>query len=179
MSIEGPSGSGKTTLLEIIAGLIEPISGSVNYEKTDAKVAYIFQNHELIPFLTISENIRLAVELNSDSRDPKQCANNALESTGIAHLSNELPESVSGGELQRAAIAQALAVRPEIIIADEPTGELDAASSLKIANLLRELAHSENTLVIVATHDYEVAKVCDRRLGLKNLKLSEFSNTRL
>ncbi|MDR0491554.1 MAG: ABC transporter ATP-binding protein [Oscillospiraceae bacterium] len=173
-AVVGPSGSGKTTLLSIMAGLDAPTGGSVRIDGEDLsslnldryrreRVSMIFQAFHLFPLLTALENVCFPMEM---TRAPKakaaDRANELLEMVGISKaLHRRYPSNLSGGEQQRVAIARALATGARVILADEPTGNLDKANSDHIVGILKSLAHDDGLCVIVVTHDLEVAEVSD------------------
>jgi len=173
-AIVGRSGSGKTTMLSLMAGLDVPTSGSVKFGQSDTKeinrdkfrlnhVSVIYQSLNLFPLLTAIENVMFPLEYNGMSKSKaKKLSSRKLESVGItSEKFRRLPSMLSGGEQQRVAIARALAAKTEIILADEPTGNLDSENSLNIVELLKDLAVSENVCVIVVTHDPAVAERAD------------------
>ena len=173
-AIVGRSGSGKTTMLSLMAGLDIPTSGIVAFGEKSTKdfnrdkfrlehVSVIYQSLNLFPLLTAIENVMFPLEYCGMSRSKaKKLAVDKLESVGIDKPKHRrLPSMLSGGEQQRVAIARALAAKSEVILADEPTGNLDSENSLNIVQLLKELAVSENVCVIVVTHDPAVAERAD------------------
>lgn len=177
VAIMGPSGSGKTTLLNIIGGVDKPSSGRVLVNNIDITrlpeaslrkyrlkgVGYIFQFFNLIPTLTTLENVILPMLLAEiDYSTARKRAKKLLEEVGIAEKANRLPEELSGGERQRLSIAVALANDPKMIIADEPTGELDIVNAEKVMKILIRLAKEEGKTVIVSTHDPRVARMTDK-----------------
>lgn len=172
--IIGPSGSGKSTLLSMLAGLDHPSKGDIFIDETSLKkldldlyrrqeVSMIFQSFHLLPILTVIENVCYPMELNGiQPRDAKPRAEQLLISVGITpEKMKRFPSNLSGGEQQRVAIARSLASGAKILLADEPTGNLDVANTENIMALLSKLAHEEGYCVIVVTHDLEVAKVAD------------------
>ena len=183
-AIVGRSGSGKTTLLSLIAGLDLPNSGSVTFGDKDTKkinrdklrlehVSVIYQSLNLFPLLTALENVMFPLEYRGISKKKaKESAIAKLESVGIDKTKHRRkPSMLSGGEQQRVAIARALAANTEIILADEPTGNLDSENSANIVELLKNLASSENVCVIVVTHDPEVAECADVVIELLDGKI--------
>ncbi len=183
VSIMGPSGSGKTTLLNIIGGIDRPTAGKVVVDSTDIsylsekqlreyrlhRVGYIFQFFNLIPTLTALENVMVPMITAGRKRgEAAERARRLLEMVGLADKAGRLPEHLSGGERQRLAIAIALANNPDIVLADEPTGELDLANAEKIMKILVDLAHNEGKAVIVSTHDPRVARMTDRIIMLQD-----------
>lgn len=174
-AVIGPSGSGKTTLLSLMAGLDEPTGGSLwvhgeNMEKMDLdayrrqKASVIFQAFQLFPRLTVLENVCYPMELNGISaKKAKQHAAKNLEAVGIGEEKyKRFPSRLSGGEQQRVAIARALSSGAGILLADEPTGNLDGENSRNIVSLLTELAHKNDYCVIIVTHDMAIAEAADK-----------------
>ena len=165
-ALVGKSGSGKTTLLSLLAGLDTPQSGDIMvngdiYRRKQASV--IYQSYNLFPLMTVCENVMYPLKLlrHSDA-DAKKEAQIALEKVGLGESYwKRLPAMLSGGEQQRVAIARTLAVHAQIVLADEPTGNLDTENSSQIIQLLSKLAHEETCCVVVVTHDLEVAKAAD------------------
>ena len=173
-AVVGRSGSGKTTMLSVMAGLDIPTSGSVEFGEMDTKkidrdkfrlehVSVIYQSLNLFPLLTAIENVTFPLEYCGMSKsEARKIAAEKLESVGIdSQKHRRLPSMLSGGEQQRVAIARALAAKAELILADEPTGNLDSENSLNIVQLLKDLAISENVCVVVVTHDPAVAERAD------------------
>lgn len=170
IAIMGPSGSGKSTLLNIIGGLDRPTSGEVLVDGVDLcrvknldsfrakKLGFVFQLHNLIPVLTACENVQIPMfELKLSSRERRERAEKLLKLVGLEHRKNFVPTKLSGGERQRVAIARALANDPKIILADEPTGNLDSVSGDEIVHILQRLNKDGRTIVLV-THDEEIAE---------------------
>ncbi|MCL2360533.1 MAG: ABC transporter ATP-binding protein [Defluviitaleaceae bacterium] len=173
-SIVGPSGSGKTTLLSIMAGLDKPTSGIVSIDETNLEsmdldkyrreqVSMIFQAFHLFPLLTALENVCYPLEMNkSATKATKAHAIELLKSVEInEEKHNRYPTNLSGGEQQRVAIARALSTGAKVILADEPTGNLDKANGESVVNILKKLAHEQNYAVIVVTHNLEIAEASD------------------
>jgi len=173
-AVVGPSGSGKTTLLSIMAGLDQPESGKVLIDGTDLagidldayrreKVSVIFQAFQLFPLLTVMENVCYPMELNGIApKAAKERAKDLLESVGIGgEKFRRFPANLSGGEQQRVAIARSLATGAGVLLADEPTGNLDGENSRNVVELLTRLAHEEGYCVIIVTHDLTIAKASD------------------
>jgi putative ABC transport system ATP-binding protein/lipoprotein-releasing system ATP-binding protein len=165
IALVGPSGSGKSTLLHLIAGLDTPTHGQVSWPAIGARedlqpgrVAVIFQGPSLLPALTVLENVALALVLDdtSDARARAE-ARDALDMLSLGELADKLPEEISGGQAQRVAVARALAGRPILILADEPTGQLDRASGATVIDVLLEAAQHSGAALVVATHDPTVA----------------------
>lgn len=184
-AIMGTSGSGKTTLLSMMAGLRLPTSGTVVIDdqitaKTDCcrlrreKLSVIYQDFNLFPLLTVEENAAYPLLVRKENRQSaEQTAHEMLQSVGIREEQyGRLPHMLSGGEQQRVAIARALASGSEIILADEPTGNLDSENSQNIINILQDLAHGKNCCVVIVTHDPAVAEAADIVLKMKDGRLS-------
>lgn len=185
-AIMGRSGSGKTTLLSLMAGLDLPTAGQVLFEGTPTaemdleryrreKAAVIYQNFRLFPLLTVAENVMYPMELQG--MRPKQAKEKAaalVERAGLpSSVLNRFPTMLSGGEQQRVAIARAVAAGGEIILADEPTGNLDSENEKKIVALLKDLAHEDNYTVIVITHNPNVAEETDHVFRMKDGELTQ------
>jgi putative ABC transport system ATP-binding protein len=183
VALEGPSGSGKTTLLQLLGALDRPSSGQVQFEGRDlAKLGdgdlaalrlrsfgFVFQQFNLIPTLTAIENVEAKLAptgLSGDELRERSVA--LLTEVGLAERVGHLPAHLSGGEQQRVAIARALSVEPQVILADEPTGNLDTKTGADIIEMLGALAAERGTTVIVATHDAELARRAPRRLAMRD-----------
>lgn len=186
ISIMGPSGSGKSTLLHIISGLDQPSSGTVMYGETDIhkgadeklaafrrqKIGFIFQQFNLLPVLTARENIIMPLLL--DKRKPNEIYLDQLaEMLGLQNRLSHLPQELSGGQQQRVAIARALIAEPDIIFADEPTGNLDSKSGGEVMNMLCEIREKLGKTLVVITHDKNIAEMADRRFTIIDGSLSE------
>jgi putative ABC transport system ATP-binding protein/lipoprotein-releasing system ATP-binding protein len=164
--ITGPSGSGKSTLLNLMAGLDRPSSGEIEWPAIGSiealrpgPVAIVFQGPSLIPSLTVLENVALVCLLNGVASEQAQAsAQRALELLGLETLNTKLPEEVSGGQAQRIAIARALAGKPRLILADEPTGQLDRANATRVIDALQKSARASGAALITTTHDPLVAE---------------------
>jgi len=175
VALVGASGAGKTTLLALLAGLDRPTSGKVWLSGTDLtsldedgrarlrgeRVGFVFQSFHLVPSLTALENVMLPLELTGDA-NAQQRAREALESVGLGPRVRHYPRQLSGGEKQRVAIARAFITGPEILFADEPTGNLDTASGDRVIDLLFELNRQSKTTLVLVTHDRSLAERCDR-----------------
>ena len=185
-AVVGRSGSGKTTLLSVMAGLDVPTSGVVSFGGQDTKdidrdrfrldhVSVIYQSLNLLPLLTALENVTFPLEYRGISKEEAQkTAAQKLESVGIdSAMFRRLPSMLSGGEQQRVAIARGLAAKTEVILADEPTGNLDSENSMNIVQMLKDLAVSENVCVIVVTHDPAVAERADVVLKISDGKIDD------
>jgi putative ABC transport system ATP-binding protein len=182
-AIMGSSGSGKSTLLGLLAGLDTPSSGdvslngvSISYLPEDKlaqvrgkTIGFVFQSYQLIPTLTALENVLLPWELNADSqRDGLARARSLLTSVGLGDRMDHYPVQLSGGEQQRVALARAFVLRPPIVLADEPTGNLDSANGTHILELLLGLNKTEGTTLVLVTHDPVLATYADRRIVLRD-----------
>jgi putative ABC transport system ATP-binding protein len=188
LALMGPSGSGKTTLLNLIAGIDSPTSGSLLVDGTDigtlsrnklaawrsAHVGYVFQLYNLVPVLTAYENVELPLLLHGLSRaDRHKRIMNALERVGIADRSDHFPRQLSGGQEQRVAIARAIVTDPEILVADEPTGDLDKSSAHAVMELLQSLNRELDKTIIMVTHDPKTTDYAKRTLHLDKGRLVE------
>ena len=186
ISITGPSGSGKSTLLHIISGLDNPTSGTVFYDNTDIhngsdktlsafrrqKIGFIFQQFNLLPVLTARENIIMPLLL--DKKKPDEIYLQELSSLlGLENRLSHLPNELSGGQQQRAAIARALIAKPDIIFADEPTGNLDSKNGNEVMKMLCDIRKKMNKTLVVITHDPRVAEMADRQFTIIDGELSE------
>jgi putative ABC transport system ATP-binding protein len=183
----GRSGSGKSTLLNLISGIDRPTSGDVRVEGTDVaalsdaertrfrrrRIGFIFQFFNLIPTLTVEENLRLPLELNGvDGSAGRARAGEVLAAVGLGDRAASFPDRLSGGEQQRVAVARAVVHDPALILADEPTGNLDGESARQVLRLLADLARRAGRTVIAASHSEEVAALADRVLTLADGRLS-------
>ena len=181
VAVVGPSGSGKSTLLAVLGGLEPPQSGEVEVGGHDLRavggdelaafrrdtVGFVFQHFGLLDALTAEENIELAGTLaGTSTRERRARARRLLDAVGLAGRRDHRPPQLSGGERQRVAMARALVNRPRLVLADEPTGNLDAASGALVGELLAELPADHACTVVVVTHDERLAEPADRRLGL-------------
>jgi len=188
-TIIGKSGSGKSTLLSMLGALDKPTSGSIEVDGQDVskmgdsklikyrrdKIGFVFQNYNLVPNLTALENVMLPMEFAGVSGSERaKRAKKLLEEVGLTKEKHDRkPGRLSGGEQQRVAIARALANKPKLILADEPTGNLDSATGRIIIDLLKSLAKSEKTTIIAVTHDNGIAREADQTFRLKDGKLVE------
>ncbi|CAB4909711.1 MAG: ATP-binding cassette domain-containing protein [Actinobacteria bacterium] len=188
VAIQGPTGGGKSTLLQMLGALDRPsegivtlgddvISGEPDRRLTKiraGRIGFVFQNYNLIPTLTAQQNVESALEPEGlPHRERRDRALRALESVGLADRAGHLPSELSGGQQQRVAIARALVKNPEVILADEPTGNLDEQTRDDIVDLLVTLWKDEKLTVIIVTHDSQVAKRAQRRLVITDGKVSE------
>jgi putative ABC transport system ATP-binding protein/lipoprotein-releasing system ATP-binding protein len=158
IAIVGPSGSGKSTLLHLMAGLDEPTLGTVEWPALADRPAVVFQGPSLLPPLTVEENVALALVLHGSSETrARERARAALELLDLLELRDKLPEEISGGQAQRVAVARAVAGEPRVILADEPTGQLDRANGAAVVDVLEAAADHTGAALVVATHDPTVA----------------------
>ena len=183
ISLMGASGCGKSTLLNLVAGIDKPTSGSIIINGTDIgtlsrsqlarwraeNIGYVFQSHNLIPVLTAYENIELPLLLQRLTRQQrKERVEIALQAVGLVDRANHYPRQMSGGQCQRVGIGRAIVTDPRLVVADEPTGDLDRESSGQILHLLRQLNEQLGTTLLMVTHDPEAAEVADRQLRMDN-----------
>ena len=185
LAVTGRSGSGKTTLLNLLAGLDQATSGVATIEVDGThrslaefsesqlvelrrtRIAFVFQSFGLIPLLSAWENVELPLHIGGLGwRERRQRAAEALELVGLGSRTGHRPYELSGGEQQRVAIARALVTGPAVLFADEPTGELDSATGISIATILRDIARERRVTVITATHDLSLAGMCSRRVEM-------------
>jgi putative ABC transport system ATP-binding protein len=186
IAIMGPSGSGKTTLINILGGLDHPTSGRVMVDGMEIgnladreltryrsdKIGFVFQQFHLVPYLTAVENVMLAQYFHSITDEGE--AAESLRRVGLGDRLDHVPAQLSGGEQQRVSIARALINHPKLILADEPTGNLDEANEAIVLNLLREL-HSEGHTILVVTHSQAIGNLSDRRVELEHGRLARIS----
>lgn len=186
VGIVGKSGSGKSTLLNMVAGIDRPSSGSVAVAGTEIQnlsenklaawrgrnVGFVFQFFQLLPTLTAAENIMLPMDFSKNIalRERRKRAIALLERVGVDRHADKLPATLSGGEQQRVAIARALANEPPLVLADEPTGNLDSVTATAILDLFRDMAN-QGTTVVIATHEADIARVIDRRIEISDGKI--------
>ena len=181
IAVVGPSGSGKSTLLGLIAGLDAPTEGEIRIdgqaitkmnedelaELRGSKVGFIFQSFHLIPSLTALENILVPMEI-AGVRDARVRANRLMEDVDLAARAHHYPSQLSGGEQQRVAIARAFANNPSIMLADEPTGNLDSHNGRHVFELMVEMNRKRKATLVLVTHDHELAAMADRRISLRD-----------
>jgi putative ABC transport system ATP-binding protein len=180
--IMGPSGSGKSTLLGLMAGLDRPTTGSIELDGQDItllkedelalvrgrKIGFVFQSYHLIPTLTAEENVLLPLELAGNGTDGTERARELLNAVGLLERRTHYPVQLSGGEQQRVALARAFMVRPPLLLADEPTGNLDSSNGRHVLELLLELNRRQGTTLLMVTHDRDLAANADRRITLRD-----------
>ena len=181
-AVMGPSGSGKSTLLGLLAGLDSPTSGQVLLDGEDItrlsenemallrgrKIGFVFQAYHLIPTLTAEENVLLPMELAGQDAGGRERARELLDRVGLKGRRAHYPAQLSGGEQQRVALARAFALRPPILLADEPTGNLDTATGRAVMDLLLTLNHAEGATLVLVTHEESLAASADRRILLRD-----------
>jgi putative ABC transport system ATP-binding protein len=187
IALHGPSGSGKTTLLLLIAGLLAPDGGAIRYRGRDLsslseaecsrylrrEIGFVYQSLQLMPRVSALENAAVKLLLDGDgARAARARARPWLQRLGLGERLGHTPEQLSGGERQRVAIARALVGEPKLVLADEPTGNLDSRRSIETVALLGEIAHEQGASVILVTHDQEAAALADRRYSLRDGRLA-------
>ncbi len=185
--ILGPSGSGKSTLLHVIGTLDEPTSGSVSlHDKNpfelpepkladfrNAQVGYVFQDHHLLPQLSVLENVLVpAIAHGPASAEAVERAKSLIQRVGLTDRIEHRPAELSGGERQRVAVARALVVKPSLLLADEPTGNLDRTNALAVGKLLIDLQQQEGNMLLVVTHSQQLSELLDRRFELDDGRLN-------
>jgi putative ABC transport system ATP-binding protein len=182
LAIEGPSGSGKSTLLGLLAGFDSPTSGSIQLEGEEItqmsedqlallrgrKLGFVFQSFNLIPTLTAEENIMLPVELRGDTDGALERVRELMNAVGLQDRRTHYPAQLSGGEQQRVALARAFAGNPSILLADEPTGNLDSVTGGMVLDLLLKLNRQEGTTLVLVTHDQALSRLTDRIVRLRD-----------
>ena len=181
VAVVGTSGSGKSTLLHMLGGLDRPTGGTVTVDGKELsamrdeeltifrrrKIGFVFQNYNLVPVLNVYENIVLPIQLDGNAPD-KAYVERILETLGLEAKLQNLPNNLSGGQQQRVAIARALAAKPAIILADEPTGNLDSATSLDVMGLLKVTAQKFSQTIVMITHNEELAQMADRIIRIED-----------
>ncbi len=188
ISLMGPSGTGKSTLLNLVSGIDRPDSGTITVDGTEvtklsrskladwraANLGYIFQTHNLIPVLTAYENVELpTLLLKLSSLQRRQRVELAMEAVGLSDRADHYPRQLSGGQEQRVGIARAIVAAPKVVVADEPTGSLDAETSEQVQVLLQRLNRELNITLLMVTHDSDAASIASRRLVLDRGKFLE------
>lgn len=181
IAIVGTSGSGKSTLLHMLGGLDRPTSGTVSIDGKDIftlkdeeltifrrrKIGFVFQSFNLVPVLSVYENIVLPIELDGNTPD-KEFVDNIIDTLGLSDKRNSYPNQLSGGQQQRVAIARALSSAPQVILADEPTGNLDSKTSQDVMGLLKVMSERFSQTIIVITHNEEIAQMADRIIRIED-----------
>lgn len=187
VAVMGPSGSGKSTLLHILGTLDRPTSGTVRLDGSDPfalsepqladfrnrRIGFVFQDHHLLPQCSVLENVLIPTIVNRSEQSPEKWARELLERVGLSGRLDHRPAELSGGERQRVAIARALIHRPLLLLADEPTGNLDRKTAKTVGELLLELHRQENTILVAVTHSAELAATFPRRLEMNDGLLVE------
>ena len=183
LAVWGPSGSGKTTLMNIIGLIDAPTEGEVHFEEQDTgvladnaltefraqKIGFVFQNFNLVPVLSALENVMLPLQIKGvSSEKARASAMAALIDVGLEHFKNSLPDKLSGGQRQRVAIARALVVEPKLVIADEPTANLDSENSRMVVDLMREMNQVRQVTFVFTTHDPRLLDHVDRKILLRD-----------
>ncbi len=186
VAIMGASGSGKSTLLGLLAGLDTVTAGTIILDGTDIsrmredelarlrgrKLGFVFQSYQLVPTLTAEENVLLPAELSGEVKGARQRAKDLLDRVGLRNRAHHYPVQLSGGEQQRVALARAFVTQPPILMADEPTGNLDSANGKHILELLLQLNQEEETTLILVTHDHQLAGYADRVITLTDGRIT-------
>ena len=181
LAIMGKSGSGKTTLLKILGGIVKPDSGTVIFDGEDIfsksekercrlrreKIGFVFQNYELVPEFNIRENIVFPLLLDGKTAD-KEYLNGLLDELELADKIRRYPDELSGGEQQRAAIARALIAKPQLLLCDELTGNLDESTSRQVMDMLKRIHEKYKTAIIIVTHDKDTAAFCEKVITYQN-----------
>lgn len=181
VAVVGTSGSGKSTLLHMLGGLDRPTSGTVLVDGKDIfslkdeeltifrrrKIGFVFQNYNLVPVLNVYENIVLPVQLDGNSPE-KRYVDNLIDTLGLGSKLNNLPNNLSGGQQQRVAIARALAAKPAIVLADEPTGNLDSKTSQDVLGLMKVTSQKFSQTIVMITHNEEIAQLADRIIRIED-----------
>ena len=181
VAVVGTSGSGKSTLLHMLGGLDRPTSGTVTVDGRELsalkdeeltifrrrKIGFVFQNYNLVPVLNVYENIVLPIQLDGKAPD-RGYVDQIIETLGLGNKLQNLPNNLSGGQQQRVAIARALAAKPAIILADEPTGNLDSVTSLDVMGLLKVTAQKFSQTIVMITHNEELAQMADRIIRIED-----------
>ena len=181
VAVVGTSGSGKSTLLHMLGGLDRPTGGTVTVDGKELsamrdeeltifrrrKIGFVFQNYNLVPVLNVYENIVLPIQLDGKAPD-RDYVDRIIETLGLGNKLQNLPNNLSGGQQQRVAIARALAAKPAIILADEPTGNLDSATSLDVMGLLKVTAQKFSQTIVMITHNEELAQMADRIIRIED-----------
>jgi putative ABC transport system ATP-binding protein len=185
LAIEGPSGSGKSTLLGLLAGFDFPTGGTILLDGEEIsrmnenqlailrgkKLGFVFQSYNLLPTLTAEENVMLPIELRREGGKAQERARELLDAVGLGDRIMHYPVQLSGGEQQRVALARAFAGRPSILLADEPTGNLDSATGAMVLNLLLKLNRQEGATLMLVTHDPALSRLADRIVRLRDGKI--------
>lgn len=192
VSIVGPSGAGKTTLLQIIGSLDRPNSGTVKYDNTDIftlkdaqlarfrnqNIGFVFQFHQLLPEFTLLENVAMPALIGGVKRsDAYDCARELINYLGLKDRENHRPAELSGGERQRAAVARALINKPQVVLADEPSGSLDSKNRQELHNLFFDLRRDMGQTFVIVTHDESLATDCDRIIKMRDGQIVDITKS--
>lgn len=192
VAIEGPSGSGKSTFLGLLAGFDSPTQGSIKIDGEEItcmredqlailrgrKLGFVFQSYNLIPTLTAEENVLLPMELRGDVNRPQLRTGELLAAVGLESRASHYPAQLSGGEQQRVALARAFACSPSLLLADEPTGNLDSATGNLVLQMLLELNRSNGATLVIVTHDPALSRLTDRIIHLRDGRIIKETATR-
>lgn len=184
VAIVGTSGSGKSTMLHILGGLDNPTEGNVIIREKDISklndneltifrrrnIGFVFQNYNLVPMLTVYENVVLPLQLDGKSVDGR-FIEGIIETLGLTDKADSYPNQLSGGQQQRVAIARAIAAKPAIILADEPTGNLDSKTTMQVVGVLKEASEKYHQTIVMITHNEELAQLCDRIIHIEDGKI--------
>lgn len=184
VAIVGTSGSGKSTMLHILGGLDNPTEGNVIIREKDISklndneltifrrrnIGFVFQNYNLVPMLTVYENVVLPLQLDGKSVDDR-FIEGIIETLGLTDKTDSYPNQLSGGQQQRVAIARAIAAKPAIILADEPTGNLDSKTTMQVVGVLKEASEKYHQTIVMITHNEELAQLCDRIIHIEDGKI--------
>lgn len=184
VAIVGTSGSGKSTMLHILGGLDNPTEGNVIIRERDISklndneltifrrrnIGFVFQNYNLVPMLTVYENVVLPLQLDGKSVDDR-FIEGIIETLGLTDKADSYPNQLSGGQQQRVAIARAIAAKPAIILADEPTGNLDSKTTMQVVGVLKEASEKYHQTIVMITHNEELAQLCDRIIHIEDGKI--------
>lgn len=184
VAIVGTSGSGKSTMLHILGGLDNPTEGNVIIRERDISklndneltifrrrnIGFVFQNYNLVPMLTVYENVVLPLQLDGKSVDDR-FIEGIIETLGLTDKTDSYPNQLSGGQQQRVAIARAIAAKPAIILADEPTGNLDSKTTMQVVGVLKEASEKYHQTIVMITHNEELAQLCDRIIHIEDGKI--------
>jgi putative ABC transport system ATP-binding protein len=188
VALEGPSGSGKTTLLSIMGCILTPTSGRIEIAGREVKathedglrdvrrrsIGFVFQQYNLFPALTALENVEYALNVKGvTGHEAEKRADEAIALVGLSERKHFLPRDLSGGQKQRVAIARAIASKPPVLLADEPTANLDTVVGGQILDLFRDLAKSQGTGLVIVTHDHKVRRIADRVVGIEDGRLAQ------
>jgi putative ABC transport system ATP-binding protein len=187
VAIEGPSGSGKSTLLGLLAGFDSPTSGSIKIDQEEItslnedqlallrgkKLGFVFQSYNLIPTLTAEENVALPLELRGESHKSQDRAQELLTAVGLGERMSHYPVQLSGGEQQRVALARAFSCSPSILLADEPTGNLDSATGGLVLEMMLKLNRIQGATLVIVTHDPALSRLTDRIVYLRDGRITE------